>query len=281
MTWRAEHDRVAILAGSGALPIQLATQLTTVGLQPYILRLPGVTEKPFENLDGQDLRWEQVGQIFPLCKEHSIGHIVLAGGVDGRPDLKFSQMDWPTLRTLPTILGQLLKGDDAVLGSVITVIEKRGLKVLGAADIAPSLVVDEGRFSGAPGTKDRNRIDLGFQLLDAMSPFDMGQACVVIGGRPVAVEGAEGTDAMLRRIMDLRDNGRLPLQRGGVMVKAPKAGQDHRVDMPTIGPETVSRAVAAGLDGIAVRAGATLILERETCIDIAQRGDLFLTGIAA
>ncbi|MEM1318251.1 MAG: UDP-2,3-diacylglucosamine diphosphatase LpxI, partial [Pseudomonadota bacterium] len=98
-------------------------------------------------------------------------------------------------------------------------------------------------------------------------------------GRPVAVEGAEGTDAMLRRIMDLRDNGRLPPQRGGVMIKAPKAGQDHRVDMPTIGPQTISRAVAAGLDGIAVRADATLILDREECLQIAREGNLFISGV--
>jgi len=280
MKWRLEHDRVAILAGNGKLPVQLIDHLSSKGVPPFVMKLPGADMLGAYDENHVDLRWENVGQIFPLCEKHSVGHIVLAGGVDGRPDLKFSQMDWPTLRTLPAVLGKLLKGDDAVLSSVISVLESRGLKVLGASEIMPDLMIGEGCIAGKMGSNDRTRAAIGFQLIKALSPFDMGQACVVIGGRPVAVEGAEGTDAMLRRIMDLRDNGRLPQQRGGVMVKAPKAGQDRRVDMPTIGPQTVSRAVAAGLDGIAVRADATIILEREVCLDIAKRGNLFLAGIA-
>ena len=280
MTWRAERDRVAILSGNGALPVRLAEYLVSAGVPPFVLRLPGVGADHFPDVEDTELRWEQVGQIFQLCKERSIKHIVLAGGVDGRPELKIGRMDWPTLRTLPAILGKLLLGDDAVLGSVISVLNARGLQVLGAADIMPSLIVEDGSLIGSAGKNNRQRIELGLRLLDTLSRFDMGQACVVVGGRPVAVEGAEGTDAMLRRIMDLRDNGRLPLQRGGVMVKAPKAGQDHRVDMPTIGPQTVSRAVAAGLDGIAVCAGATLMLDREECLRIASNANLFIAGVA-
>jgi DUF1009 family protein len=115
-----------------------------------------------------------------------------------------------------------------------------------------------------------------------VSRFDIGQAVVVIGGRVVALEAAEGTDAMLARVAALRRDGRVRAgKRRGVLVKMAKRGQDLRTDLPVIGADTVENAAAAGLAGIAVEAGRTLIAERPATVAAADRAGLFVVGAGA
>jgi DUF1009 family protein len=119
----------------------------------------------------------------------------------------------------------------------------------------------------------------GFALLAAMSAFDVGQAAIVAGRRVLAVEAAEGTDAMLDRVAAMRESRRIVLPAGsGVLVKAPKRRQDRRFDLPSIGPGTVTRAAAAGLAGIAVIAGATIVAEPQRLVEEADRAGLFVVG---
>jgi DUF1009 family protein len=115
-----------------------------------------------------------------------------------------------------------------------------------------------------------------------MGPFDVGQGAVVINHHVVAVEGIEGTDAMLARVADLRRNGRIKAAPGqGVLVKAPKPQQDRRFDLPAIGPKTIENVVAAGLAGIAVTAGETVIAEPEAVIRTADQAGVFVAGLEA
>ncbi len=107
----------------------------------------------------------------------------------------------------------------------------------------------------------------------------MGQGAVAVGGRVVALEGAEGTDAMLERVATLKSEGRVSARRRGVLVKLCKPEQDLRADLPSIGPSTVAGAVAAGLAGIAVEAGRALVLERSEVIEAANRAGLFVIGV--
>jgi UDP-2,3-diacylglucosamine hydrolase len=122
----------------------------------------------------------------------------------------------------------------------------------------------------------------GRDVLRALSPFDIGQAAVVIEGHVVAVEDIEGTDGLLARVARLREEGRIRA-RGtrGVLVKAPKTDQDLRFDLPTIGPRTIEGAAAARLGGVAVVAGNTIIVEPQAMIETADAAGLFVTGLPA
>ncbi len=123
---------------------------------------------------------------------------------------------------------------------------------------------------------------IGLALLAAISPFDCGQAAVIIDRRPVAVEGIEGTDAMLDRVAELRRSRRLRVKgTRGVLVKAPKRGQDMRADMPVIGPETLRRVSEAGLAGIMVEAGAVLVAGLAETRLAADQAGLFVEGVPA
>jgi DUF1009 family protein len=175
----------------------------------------------------------------------------------------------------------MLGGDNTVLSGTIKLFETKGIEVVGAHQIAPSLLAPAGRVGAlAPGAKDLAGIRQAFLACKALGAFDIGQGAVAEGGRVVAVEGLEGTDEMLARISSLRAAGRLsPKGRNGVLVKAMKPGQDMRADLPAIGPKTVENVAAAGLVGVALEAGSTLILEREATIAAAKRCKVFLYGI--
>jgi UDP-2,3-diacylglucosamine hydrolase len=163
---------------------------------------------------------------------------------------------------------------------VIELIEASGAHVIGAHEVVPGLLADTGPLGAhAPTDEDRRDIEAGIAAANALGALDVGQGAVAVGGRVVALEGAEGTDAMLARVADLRKDGRISIRRRGVLVKLCKPQQDERADLPSIGPSTVAGAHAAGLAGIAVEAGRALVLERARLVEEADRSGLFILGI--
>jgi DUF1009 family protein len=169
------------------------------------------------------------------------------------------------------------------LSSGARLIEEQGFRVLGAHEVAPEILVPKGALARVqPSEGERADIALGFDYLHATGPFDVGQAVVVAGRHVLAVEAAEGTDQMLERIAALRASGHIRASTvGGVLVKAPKRGQDRRFDLPSIGPRTVEGAARAGLAGIAVVAGSTIVAEPERLIAAADRANIFVVGLPA
>jgi hypothetical protein len=155
--------------------------------------------------------------------------------------------------------------------------------MVGIRDVAPDLLAPEGCFTrAAPDANAAADIGRGRDVLRALGPFDIGQAAIVIEGHVVAVEDIEGTDGLLARVARLRADGRIRAGMArGVLVKAPKSGQDLRYDLPTIGPKTIEGAAAAGLAGVAVVAGSTLVAEPQAMIGAADAAGLFVTGLSA
>jgi DUF1009 family protein len=198
--------------------------------------------------------------------------VVRPGITDIRPDMGL-------IRHWQTITAAFRKGDDGLLSVVVDILEAHGFRVVSALDLAPDLSIGNPGPVGArqPEGAARGEIDLGLELIAALSPFDVGQCVVVSDGRPVAIEGAEGTDAMLARVAEMRRNGRLKRETGGgVLIKAPKRGQNMRIDIPTIGPETVRRAAEAGLQGIAITVGEVIVADRQETIALADACGLFI-----
>jgi DUF1009 family protein len=154
---------------------------------------------------------------------------------------------------------------------------------VGIKDVAPDLLMPEGCLTRAvPDDHASGDIARGRAVLAALSPFDIGQAAVVIDGHVVAVEDIEGTDGLLARVVRLRGEGRIRARAGrGVLVKAPKSGQDLRFDLPTVGPRTVQGAAAAGIGGVAIVAGNTIVVEPQAMIEAADAAGLFVTGLPA
>lgn len=273
--------RLAIIAGSGQLPVHLALAARLNGEDPFILTLTDEAEQDWSGFDHAPVGVGDFAALSRTFSRERIDRAVLSGGVRRRPEWREIR---PTLRTLlgvPGIVRTLLNGgDDAVLKMVIGLIEANGVRVVGAHEIAPDLLAAEGPIGKfAARAEDLRDIAAASAAALALGALDVGQGAVAIGGRVVALEGAEGTDQMLERVAVLRKEGRISQRRDGVLVKLCKPEQDIRADLPSIGVETVRRAAAAGLAGIATEAGRSLVLDRDSVVAEADRSRLFVSGI--
>ena len=203
--------------------------------------------------------------------------VVLAGGMGGRPSLWSIRLDWVTITNFFRFYKALGKGDDALLRCVIGLLEAQGFSVVGAHEIFPALIAPKGVLTKHK-LSESERADRNMALAAALSngSKDIGQAAVAVSGRVAAVEDARGTDAMLTRIGDLQtDKQSAPI---GVLAKVAKPQQELRADLPSIGPETVDNAARAGLAGIAVSAGSSLIVDRDEVIKRADAAGIFVEG---
>ncbi len=271
-------ERIAILAGGGRLPLVLADSIASRGGRAHIVGVRGEAGSEIEAYPHTWVTWGSVNAILTTLKRESNGTMMIAGTVS-RPDLRRLKPDFGVVRYLPDVLAMLKGGDDAVLTRLVRFFEKQGLVVKGVADVAPELLAEAGMVSGvAPGASgeteraDDSDMALGFAVLDAVADLDIGQAIAVENGSVLAIEGVEGTDRMLARIATLADRD-VP---GGVVVKGPKRGQDLRVDMPTVGAETIRHLADARIGSLVVVAGKTLLLNRADMLQqVADRRIVF------
>jgi DUF1009 family protein len=273
--------RLAIIAGGGLLPRYVAEAARAGGENPYILALADETQPDWSGFDHSVISIGNYAGIGTVFRERGIGRAVLSGSVRRRPEWRDIRAPLKALLAVPSVVRTLLKGgDDAVLKMVIRLIEAEGVRVVGAHEIVPDLLGSEGPLGTvAPDDAAKADISAAAAAALALGRLDVGQGAVAVGGRVVALEGAEGTDAMLERVAQLRAGGRISARRKGVLVKLCKPGQDLRADLPSIGVETLRRAHAAGLAGLAVEAGRSLVLEREALLAEADARGLFVTGI--
>ena len=274
---------VGLIAAGGVMPFAVADSLVARGLDPVLFALRGACDP--ERVKRFRHHWiflGQVGRAVKLFRSENCRDLVFIGTLV-RPALSEIRLDWGTLRVIGPILSAFRGGDDHLLSGIGRILEKDGFRMVGIRDIAPDVLMPEGCLTRA--VPDENAIaDIarGREVLRALSPFDIGQAAIVIDGHVVGIEDIEGTDGLLARVARLRAERRIRAKAArGVLVKAPKSGQDLRFDLPTIGPRTVESAVKAELAGIAVIAGNTIVVEPQAMIEAADAAGLFVTGLPA
>ncbi|MGP4666113.1 LpxI family protein [Agrobacterium pusense] len=273
--------RLAIVAGSGQLPLYVANAAREMGEDPFIVRLRDDSRFDWSGFDNAVISVGDVAGLGRLLRDNRVDRVVLSGAVARRPEWREIRPTVAILLKLPSIVKTLLSGgDDAVLQMVIKIIGTLGAKVIGAHEIAPGLLATTGAFgTQKPAEDDLKDIRKAAEAALALGKLDVGQGAVSVGGRIVALEGVEGTDAMLLRVAALRAEGRISPRRRGVLVKLCKPQQDVRADLPTIGIETVENAQKAGLAGIAVEAGRALVLDRDAMLKAADQAGIFVCGI--
>jgi hypothetical protein len=274
---------VGLIAGGGALPFAVADSLAARGVSSVLFALRGACDAQMvERFRHHWISIGQLGRATKLFRAEGCRDLVFIGALT-RPALSEIRLDWGTLRVAKQVWAAFRGGDDHLLSGIGRILERDGFRMVGIRDVAPDLLMPAGCLTrAAPDAQAHADIARGFEVLRAMSPFDVGQAVVVIDGHVVGVEDIEGTDGLLARIARLRAQGRIrSAAKRGVLVKAPKSGQDLRFDLPTVGPKTIDGARDAGLAGIAVVAGATQIVDPQAVIAAADAAGLFVTGVAA
>jgi UDP-2,3-diacylglucosamine hydrolase len=272
-----------IIAAGGALPFEVANAAIASGRTVFLVGIDGEVDPRLKAFPHTVLKWGQVGRLQKIAIEQRAREVVLVGAIAKRPDFRNIGFDPSTLKLLPRILKAMTGGDDTVLGHVLRILEEWGLKVIGAHEVATGLVAAAGQVAGPPATS-ANLADAGVALaaIRAIGPLDIGQAAIAVDGRVVAIEAAEGTDAMVRRIGELRAAGRFTWSgRSGVLAKCAKPTQDLRIDLPTIGPQTVELVAETGLAGIVIEPGRVMIAERPVTLAAAERTRTFIYALAS
>ena len=265
---------LALIAGEGQLPVQIANTCAASGRPLHVCELEGFPSS-LSYIDRiERFRIERLGSFFDFLKNNGVDEVVFAGAIR-RPRLDPSAIDAATQKFVPRMLQAIKSGDDAALRIVLALFEEQGFAIRAAHEIVPTLLPDLGVLSDrAPDQGELADCARGASVIEAISSADVGQACIVKAGQVIAVEAAPGTDWMLRA---LRAYG-LPsgVPDGGILVKRPKKGQDLRIDLPTIGPDTLDAAAKAGLTGIAVEANGVMMLDQEVCRQMANAAGLAL-----
>jgi UDP-2,3-diacylglucosamine hydrolase len=277
----AEHGPIAIICGGGSFPGAVAEAIARGGRQPVMFGLKSWADpKIVERYTHHWIAVGQVGRFFRLARAERCRDVLFIGSLL-RPPIRQIRLDWQTIRLMSRIVASFRGGDDRLLSGIAKLIEGEGFRIIGLQDVAPALFVPEGVLGRCqPSPRDKDDIARGMKLIAALGPFDVGQAAVVANNHVLAFEAAEGTDNMVARVADLRRVGRVTTPVGvGVLVKAPKPGQDRRFDLPSIGPHTIQSVARAGLAGIAVAAGSTIIAEAAEVIATADREGIFVVGV--
>ena len=274
---------LALICGGGSLPLTVANAAAGHGRNVVLFLLRGVADPTLAvRYPHHWLYIGQAGRFRRLARADGCREVVFIGSLV-RPAFWQMRFDLWALTQVPALVAAFRGGDDHLLSGVGRMFERQGFRLIGAQAVAPEILMPEGVLGRVePSERDRADIALGFDYLSATGPFDVGQAVVVAGRHVLAVEAAEGTDQMLQRVAEMRKNGRVRAPAGtGVLVKAPKPGQDRRFDLPAIGPRTVEGVARAGLAGMAVTAGSSIVAEPEKLVSAADGTKVFVFGAPA
>ena len=278
----SQQSPLALICGGGSMPLAVAESVTKSGRGVVLFPLRGVAEGiPVERFPHHWLYVGQIGKCMRLARAAGCRDVTFIGAMV-RPSLWQVHPDLKALSLMPRVVAAFRGGDNHLLSGMGKLFEEEGFRMVGAHEVAPEILVPQGILGRIePTPRDRADIGVGLRCLHAMSPFDVGQAVVVADNNVLAVEAAEGTDQMLARVAEMRASGRLRAPAGsGVLVKAAKSTQDRRFDLPSIGPATVAAVARAGLAGIAVLAGETIIAEPNRVVADAERANIFVVGTA-
>lgn len=272
--------KLGLIAGGGNLPVEIANSCEKAGRPFFVVRLKGFAGPDLMDFPGADIGVAELGKCFKALKRAGVQAVCLAGSV-ARPDFLSLKPDLRGLKTLPAAMAAARKGDDALLRVLVGEFEKEGFAVEGAHEAMGDLALPAGPLGRhAPTEENLRDIERALHVARELGRLDVGQGAVVCDGLVLAVEAQEGTDALLRRVAELPKSVRgAPGAARGVLAKAPKPIQETRVDLPTIGLNTIQRAAQAGLAGIAGEAGRVLVLDREAVIELADELGLFIMGV--
>lgn len=276
----ADTSPVGIICGGGSFPAAVAEAVQRQGRQVFLFLLRGFADPALDRYPHEWVKLGSFAKFIGTSRKHGVKQVVIIGSVV-RPRLSQLGFDWRSALLIPRLARMFLGGDNNLLSGVAKIFEEYGITLRGPHEVAPDLLMPAGLATNVqPSVQEREDIEMGTKLLHAIDGFDVGQAVVVAGKRIVAIEGAEGTAGLLTRVAEMRKSGRLRLaEREGVLVKLPKPSQDRRIDLPAIGNDTISQAKVAGLAGIAVEAGGSLVLNAQQFVEAADAANLFVVAL--
>ncbi len=222
-----------------------------------------------------NLQIYELKKILHILKSRNISDIVFLGKID-RPNLKKFKLDGEIDKFLPILHSAYKRGDDFLLKAVLNIFKKNGYLIKSPVDLSTSYSLSKQDLNVDPGFSVKLDIEKGRKILTALSKFDNAQSIVIIDGYIVAIEAAEGTDQMLKRVIHIRKKNKTIHENRGVLVKMAKKNQSKLVDLPVLGPKTIKIVAKANLSAIALDPSSTLILSKSIFLNEAKKENIDL-----
>lgn len=263
---------LAMIAGSGDLPVDLAARLAADGKPYFIVRIAGLADPRLHAHPGVTLPIGRYGETVRRMRDAGVDRMFFSGKV-ARPPWNGFGMDWKGFAAVARLMAGAWYGDDSLQRGIAKEFESQGFAVIGPADVWPDLMMPSGVVAGRPPSEaDWIDIQLAARAAHAVGRRDRGQGAVARQGIVLASEDRKHTDQLLR------DAAAEP-GAGGVLVKLAKPQQDRRLDLPVVGPETIRAAAEARLSGVVIEAGAALLTRRAETIAAATEAGIYLYGL--
>lgn len=258
---------LGLVCGNGNLPAVLLEK------HPYCICALLGDEPVNINLASkyQKFTLTQIPEILDFFKKNGVTHICLAGSVK-KPKITIEMFGIRAISLALRLLILRNKGDNTLLTTLLNYITERGFVMTGITELAPSILAKEGVITKIGiTTADKRSIELACKFLNDIAKYDVAQSCIVQDCTITAVEGIDGTATMIVRMKAYND--------GAILVKMPKVGQTMKVDMPTIGLETIHQCISSGVKGIAIKSQETIILDVERVVEVANQNGIFIISI--
>ena len=264
--------RTGIIAGSGDLPIIVASTLSAAGTAPYIAALKGITSGDIEK-HGWNTEWFQVtrlGSILKGLQQAGVTELIMAGKVKHELAISKGEFD-PLLRDLIAMMPDL-RGS-TILGQVADLFESHGMTVLSIRDVLPEMISKAGLVAGPEPTPTQLAdIAFGWPIAKSIAEMDIGQTVAVNNLSIIGVEAMEGTDEIVRRCGKITGGG-------NIIIKVTSPSHDFRFDIPTLGLETVRALAETGGGVLAMEAETCLLLQRDEVSAFCNSNGIPLLGI--
>lgn len=272
---RLSKKKIAVLVGEGGLPYEVSNGLKKLNIDFVIIRFKGIVSSTFNDNKLIDATFESIADLFYQLKSKNFDSIICCGYLP-RPKLDLTKVKDDSRIILKKILNNFQFGDEAVFASILTVFKDNNLEPINIKEIIPDAFPKNKVLTKfKPDRVDISDSVKAEAIFSLISPADLGQSVVVKNDSCLAVETSLGTDRMLDSLsMFQKYDGNV--NKGGILYKAPKIGQNPFLDHPVIGEKTILGAKKAGLNGIVIKQSNVIVLNLEKTVGLANQLGIFI-----
>jgi hypothetical protein len=268
-------EKIGVIAGYGDLPNEVLENIKNNGDESYFVSLKSITNvKPTLATKHIEAKITAVGKILNYFEQNKIKKVIFVGGLK-RPSFTALIPDLKGAKLLSRLRNLKKAGDNSIFDAIFQFLQEEGFETVGIKEIAPDLLTTKGILGKVePNIEQLDDIEYGFNIAKKIGELDIGQSIVAHQKTTLAVEGIDGTDALIDRCKKLHFGGK-----GGILVKVKKNNQDDRIDLPTIGIKTIEKLKENNFSGIAIEAGESIIINKNQVIELANKYNIFIFGL--
>ena len=267
---------LGLIVGESSLPNFVINKLLKKNIEFLILDLTkSYIYKRYKN--SYSLKITELGKAISILKKNNCKNLIFIGKVE-RPEISLLKFDRKALFYLPRLFSAFKKGDGNILKEIIKIFKENKLNVVNSMKFTPELIFKDKSINKLKiNNTDKSSISKGVKIIKSLSKFDIGQSVVINNGYVLAIEGPEGTDETIKRSLHL--SKKYKLKNKSILIKFPKANQDLRIDLPTIGFDTIKNCIKANIKGIAVKRSQNIILDKDKIINLVKKNNFFIISI--